>query len=96
MRLIGSIRPTKTTKLESAGHDRGSAYDGLIALVPTGHELVQAHFDKAAGVTTGRGLIRPDRIEQLEAEGATYPEAQAALQALVPAGYQLLSSYIDN
>lgn len=96
MRLIGSIRPTKTTKLEAAGHDRGSAYDALAELVPPGHELVQAHFSMKAGVTTGSGVIRPDRIEQIEAEGPNYDAAHAALRALVPDSYRLLTSYIES
>lgn len=34
MRLTGSIRPTATTDIVAEGHDRGSAYDALAALVP--------------------------------------------------------------
>lgn len=91
MRLTGTIRPTLTTELEAAGHDRGSAYEALVALVPAGHELVRAHFSMSGGVTTGKGEIRPARVEQIEAEGASYAEAKAALQRLVPDGYVLLS-----
>jgi len=90
MRLIGTIRPTATTELVAEGHDRGSAYEALEALVPAGHELIQAHFSMKAGVTTARGTIRPDRPETIEAEGADYAAANAALEAQVPDGYVLL------
>lgn len=90
MRLIGTIRPTATTELVAEGHDRGSAYEALEALVPAGHELIQAHFSMKSGVTTARGTIRPDRTETIEAEGADYAAANAALEAQVPDGYVLL------
>ncbi len=91
MRLTGSIRPTATTELVAEGHDRGSAYEALEALVPAGHELVRAHFSMKDGVTTAIGVIRPDRVEPIEAEGTDYAAANAALLAAVPEGYVLLS-----
>lgn len=91
MRLTGTIRPTATTELVAEGHDRGSAYDALVALVPAGHVLVQAHFSMKEGVTTAKGVIRPDRVETIEAEGPDYQAANAALEAAVPEGYVLLS-----
>lgn len=87
MRLVGTIRPTATTELVAEGHDRGSAYEALEALVPAGHELVRAHFSMKNGVTTGTGVIRPDRVEAIEAEGADYEAANASLVAQVPDGY---------
>ncbi|GAA2453125.1 hypothetical protein [Agromyces soli] len=91
MRLTGTIRPTATTELVAEGHDRGSAYDALVALVPAGHVLVQAHFSMKEGVTTAKGVIRPDRVEAIEAEGPDYATANAALEAAVPDGYVLLN-----
>ncbi len=91
MRLTGTIRPTATTELVAEGHDRGSAYDALLALVPAGHVLVQAHFSMKEGVTTATGVNRPDRVEAREAEGPDSATANAALEAAVPDGYVLLT-----
>ncbi|MFB6611810.1 hypothetical protein ACFCVO_15885 [Agromyces sp. NPDC056379] len=90
MRLTGLIRPSSTADLVAAGHDRGSAYEALVAQVPPGHSLLRAHFDMAAGVTTATGVIRPDRTEPVDAEGANYTAATAALREQVPDGYLLL------
>lgn len=92
MRLTGTIRPTSTSELVAAGHDRGSAYDALNAQVPPGHILLRAHFDMKGGVTTATGVIRPDRTEPVEAEGVDYAAASAALRARIPDGYLLLQA----
>lgn len=92
MRLTGTVRPTSTTELVAAGHDRSSAYEALAAQVPPGHILLRAYFDMKAGVTTGTGVIRADRTEPIEADGADYASAAAALRAQVPAGFQLLQA----
>ncbi|MGX5695785.1 hypothetical protein ACWKWP_06270 [Agromyces soli] len=94
MRLVGTIRPTQTAELEAVGHDRASAYEALAALVPAGHELLQAHFSMKAGVVTAKGVIRPDRTEQIEADGPSYEAADASLRAQVPPGYILLGRAI--
>jgi hypothetical protein len=90
VRLVGTIRPIQTAELEAVGHDRASAYDALAALVPDGHELLEAHFSMKSGVVTAKGVIRPARTEQIEAEGPSYEAADAALRQQVPEGYVLL------
>ncbi len=94
MRLVGTIRPTQTAELEAVGHDRASAYEALSALVPEGHELLQAHFSMKAGVVTAKGVIRPARAEQIEVEAPSYEAADAALRERVPEGYVLLGRTI--
>jgi len=94
MHLTGTIRPTATSELVAAGHDRGTAYQALTAQVPDGFELTRAHFAMKDGTTTATGVIRAVRTEPIEADGPDYATANAALEAQVPDGYVLLGRTI--
>jgi len=94
MRITGSVRPTATSEIVAAGHDRGSAYAALAAQVPEGFELTRAHFAMKDGTTTATGVIRATRTEDVVADGTDYESANAALEAQVPDGYLLLGRTI--
>jgi hypothetical protein len=96
MKLTGMIRPTATQELVAEGVDLADARANLDALIPDGHELVQAHNRKMPEGVQITGVLRASRTERVEADGPTYPASVDALRSQVPDGCQLLNLAITT